>query len=113
MLGLLAAGAFAYVGMAGMFEPVVIRDDAELANAKLVIMAFCYRVQTEHDVNLRYEDYRRSGSDEDMIRLAREILEFKREGELDGFVKYVADENRASCGAMPKTKPGGSGGGGE
>lgn len=110
---MMAAGAFAYVGIMSMCQPVVLYNEDELTNAKLMIMALCYRVQTEHDVNLTYEDYRRSGSDADMIKLARSIIELKEEGELDGFVKFVADQNRAACGKTPKTKPNKSGGGGE
>jgi len=103
ILGALAAAAFVYVGLMSMCEPVKPRVEAgELANAKLMIMALCYRVQTEHDVNLTYEDYRRDGGDEDMIRLARQMLELKREGEFEGFVRYVADSNRNRCGPVPK-----------
>lgn len=102
-MGALAAAAFAYVGLMSMCQPVEPGIEAgELANAKLIIMALCYRVQTEYDVNLTYEDYRRDGGDGDMIRLARQILELKREGEFDGFVKYVADTNRDRCGSVPK-----------
>lgn len=72
--------------------------DKEWREARLQVEAFCWRVREDENVNLRVEDFDAQGGRAEMIRFAHTLEEVRDRGDMDEFVKFMADKNRAAKG---------------
>ncbi|MCF7786774.1 MAG: hypothetical protein K9N47_11675 [Prosthecobacter sp.] len=85
------------------FKPALaLNRDTEWQNARLQVEAFCWRVREDENVNLRVEDFDAQGGREEMIRFAGTLAEVTERGDMEAFVKFMADKNRAAKGPVKK-----------
>lgn len=77
-----------------------VQKDPEWQTARLQVESFCWMVREYENVNLRIEDFEAQGNREEMIRFADKLLDVKERGDMEAFVKHIADQTRPRLGPV-------------